>query len=158
MAIKLNRIIQSAPKNSVIPKRKIKSAVKLASPTEEQDQIKLAVWLDKNKLPFYAIPNGGKRNFFEAVKLKRCGVKAGIPDICLPLPNRKGYHGLYIELKRVSGGRVSDEQLAWQELLRKNGYCAEIAYGLEEAKKIVSNYFEEETFLQGKNDEYRNSN
>ena len=44
------------------------------------------------------IPNGGKRDKRTAVALKRQGVKAGVPDICLPVA-RNGYHGLYIELK-----------------------------------------------------------
>ena len=31
------------------------------------------------------IPNGGKRDKRTAVALKRQGVKAGVPDICLPV-------------------------------------------------------------------------
>ena len=34
----------------------------------------------------YHCPNGGSRNKAEAVKLKQMGVKAGIPDLCLPVP------------------------------------------------------------------------
>lgn len=37
------------------------------------------------------IPNGGKRDKRTAVALKRQGVKAGVPDICLPVA-RNGYH------------------------------------------------------------------
>ncbi len=136
------RTIQAAPRIGNIKKAKIKKAVKAVCPTEEYDQIRLAVWLDKNNIPFYAIPNGGKRNYFEAVKLKRCGVKAGVPDICVTVPSKKGHHGLYIELKRVSGGVVSDSQKEWQRILRENGYCCEIAKGFEEAKIVVKNYME----------------
>jgi hypothetical protein len=32
----------------------------------------------------HAIPNGGKRNVKDAVKLKREGVKAGVPDLFMP--------------------------------------------------------------------------
>lgn len=39
-----------------------------------------------------------KRDKATAVALKRQGVKAGVPDICLPVA-RNGYHGLHIELK-----------------------------------------------------------
>ena len=46
----------------------------------------------------YHIPNGGKRDACTAVNLKRQGVKAGVPDLHLPVA-RGGYHGLYIELK-----------------------------------------------------------
>lgn len=46
----------------------------------------------------YHIPNGGTRNKREAEHLRRQGVKAGVPDLCLPVP-RGEFHGLYIELK-----------------------------------------------------------
>ena len=46
----------------------------------------------------YHVPNGGSRNEIEAANLKRQGVKAGVPDLALPVA-RKGYHGLYIEMK-----------------------------------------------------------
>ena len=44
------------------------------------------------------IPNGGSRNQLEAANLKRQGVKAGVPDLCLPVA-RNGKHGLYVEMK-----------------------------------------------------------
>ncbi len=140
MAITKYRVIQDAPKSGALGKRLIKRAVKSECPSEEYDQIRLAVWLDQNQIPFYAIPNGGKRNYFEAVKFKRCGVKAGVPDICITLGSEEGHHGLYIELKRESGGKVSASQKKWQKILRENGYICEVAYGFEEAKRIVIDY------------------
>lgn len=68
------------------------------------------------------IPNGGYRNTSEAVRLKRQGVKAGVPDICLPVP-RGTFHGLYIELK-AKGGTPSKKQEWWLAALRKQGYAA----------------------------------
>ena len=44
------------------------------------------------------VPNGGKRDKATAIALKRQGVKAGVPDIHLPVA-KGSYHGLYIELK-----------------------------------------------------------
>lgn len=117
-----------------MPKR-IKSLI----PTEQEDQIKFAVWLAKQGILFTASANGGKRNLFEAMKLKKMGVSKGYPDISIEMSNRD-YNGLRIELKRVSGGIRSPEQIEWQKKLRKNGYCCEFANGLEEAKKIVLDY------------------
>jgi hypothetical protein len=108
-------------------------------PKEDQEQTKFVIWLEKNNILHFAIPNGGKRNLIEAFKLKRCGVKSGVPDVCIPIPSAP-YHGLYIELKRVSGGSVSESQKEWIINLRKKGYCAEIAKGADEAKQIVRNY------------------
>lgn len=109
------------------------------SPTEAQEQIKFAVWLAKQGIRFSASANGGSRNYLEAVKLKRMGVSSGFPDIEIPLPIEP-YHGLYIELKRVNGGKVSEVQLDWLNYLRSQGYYAEVAKGFEEAKAIVLHY------------------
>lgn len=108
-------------------------------PKEDEEQIKLAVWLTKRNIKFYAIPNGGKRNFWEAMKLKRTGVQRGVPDICVPIPSG-GYHSLYIELKRQKGGVVSSEQREWLDWLNKAGFYARVAKGFEEAKVIVEFY------------------
>jgi len=108
-------------------------------PTESDDQILLAVWLKKKGIRFTASANGGKRNYYEAIKLKRMGVSPGFPDIEIPYPSGK-YHGLYIELKRKKGGKVSPEQAEWLQYLRDKGYYAEIAHGFEEAKEIVTHY------------------
>ena len=75
----------------------------------------------------------------EALKFKRTGVQSGVPDLCIPIPT-KSYHGLYIELKRKKGGKLSDNQIYWLNLLRERCYYAEVAHGFEEAKAIVLHY------------------
>ena len=87
----------------------------------------------------YHIPNGGSRNRIEAHNLKLQGVKAGVPDICLPVPCGD-YHGLYIELKRTKGGIVSDAQKEWIEMLNGRGYLAVVAKGATEAIKVITEY------------------
>lgn len=82
------------------------------------------------------IPNGGKRDKRTAVALKRQGVKAGVPDICLPVA-RNGYHGLYIELK-AGKNKATKNQEKWQVFLNDQGYYAVICYGWREATKKVN--------------------
>jgi len=69
--------------------------------TEQETLIQWCGW-QQSKYPelklIYHIPNGGSRNTLEAANLKRQGVKAGVPDLCLPVA-RNGFHGLYIEMK-----------------------------------------------------------
>ena len=72
-------------------------------PTEDQEQIALISWAHKVKygngrLSDYLIhiPNGGSRNVIEASKFKKMGVKAGVPDLQLLIPNGL-IHGLWIE-------------------------------------------------------------
>lgn len=112
---------------------------KLPAPHEHQEQIRLAYWLKKNQILFFHIPNGGYRDIREASKFKAMGVQAGIPDLCIPYA-RKGHHGLWIELKRVSGGVLSDSQRFWMAELTKNGYLCVVAKGAEMAIECVKNY------------------
>ena len=87
-----------------------RTQVGLTSPSESVEQQCLFRWaaLQSGKYPelamMYHIPNGGSRGKVEAIRFKAEGVKAGVPDICLPVP-RGTWHGLYIELKRREGGQ-----------------------------------------------------
>lgn len=108
-------------------------------PSEEKDQIALSTWLKMQGIRFTASANGGKRHLWEAMKFKRMGVSSGFPDIFVPIPSG-GYHGLFIELKRKSGGKVSNVQIEWLAFLRGQGYFAEVCIGFEEAKKTVLSY------------------
>lgn len=84
------------------------------------------------------IPNGGRRDPIEARHLKEQGVKSGVPDLYLPVA-RKGYHGLYIEMKNENG-RVSDNQKWWIAELNNQKYYAVVCYGWEEAKQCLTDY------------------
>ena len=118
---------------------------KIIDPLEAQEQQALFTWaeLQSCKYPdlamMYHIPNGGRRDAKEAAMLKAEGVKAGVPDICLPVA-RGGYHGLYIELKRRSGGRTSAAQEAYISRLRAQGYAAFVCRGFERAKDVIMKY------------------
>lgn len=110
-------------------------------PTEHWEQVQLFAWsenLPELKL-MHAIPNGGKRDIRVAIKLKEEGVKAGVPDIFLPLP-RGGKHGLFIELKRRKYGRVSPEQLYWLDALMREEYACSVCHGREMARDVILDY------------------
>jgi len=114
-------------------------------PTEEQEQADLFEWaaLQLGRYPelslLYHIPNGGKRFIGQAVKFKAQGVKPGVPDLCLPVA-KNGFHGLYIELKRQKGGRVSEQQTQWLQALEAQGYKALVCNGWEEAANTLKAY------------------
>lgn len=86
----------------------------------------------------YHVPNGGKRDKATAVALKRQGVRAGVPDLVLPVA-RGGYHGLYIELK-APGGRPTKEQAEYIKDLKDQGYAAEICVGWQSAIEMLQAY------------------
>jgi hypothetical protein len=84
------------------------------------------------------IPNGGARSKATAGRLKAAGVKAGVPDICLPVP-RHGFHGLYIELK-WGKNKATEEQVGWLGDLRAQGYYTAICYGFQPAMDTIIDY------------------
>lgn len=120
-----------------------------ACPTEDQEQAALMAWAQMQTAArpelalLHHIPNGGARNARTGARLKAQGVKKGVPDLCLPVPCG-GYHGLYIELKRVSGGHVSAEQAEMLNALAAYGYKARICRGAEEAINTIRDYLREE--------------
>ena len=119
--------------------------VKRLVPTEAEEQRALFEWAEwaKAKHPqlrwMHHIPNGGSRNPIEARHLKEQGVKAGVPDIFLPTPNAI-HMGLFIEMKRRKGGKVSKEQSMWIHELNKAGYRAVFCKGWEEARDEILKY------------------
>ncbi len=93
-----------------------------------------------------ASQNGLHTSPQQAKRAKACGMKAGYPDLHLPVPNPR-YHGLYIELKRrgATPCHVRPEQLWWLEQLNALGYLATVAYGWEHAVTIIRAYLHEES-------------
>ena len=112
--------------------------------SEATEQEALITWcrIFENRYPelkmIYHIPNGGSRNRLEAANLKRQGVKAGVPDLCLPVP-KDGYHGLYIEMK-YGKNKTTGNQEEWLESLRQYGYKTAVCYGEDEARETIKQY------------------
>lgn len=114
------------------------------NPTEHEEQAQLmrmvqAAFPSEIAALLFAIPNGGARHIRTALNLKAEGVKAGVPDLYFAYPH-KGCHGLFIEMKRRHGGRVSDEQKQYIELLRAQGYAVEVCKGCDEAFEALVGY------------------
>ena len=119
---------------------------------EHGEQVRLMVWASLKTCEhpeldlLYAIPNGGQRNIIVAKRMKDEGMKAGVPDLHLPVA-RGEFHSLYIEMKSPSlkpkrGGRggVTTLQADWHERLRAQGNAVEICYGATEAENVITNY------------------
>jgi hypothetical protein len=90
----------------------------------------------------FAIPNGGQRSITEAVRLKAEGVLAGVPDLFLAKAGESS-HGLFIEMKRVKGGKISAKQQSVMEVLKHEGYAVLVAYGCDEAWPYVEQYLKD---------------
>jgi hypothetical protein len=104
----------------------------------------------------HAIHNQGHGDAKRGATARAEGVRAGVPDICLPVPQlRPGmfgpgnspavFHGLYIELKRPDSvgkkaGETSEVQDEWIKHLRQAGYKVEVCYGWLEARACILKY------------------
>lgn len=105
-------------------------------PTEYQEQAQVCDWLKARKVYYFAVPNGGSRSSpIEGARLKRIGAKAGVPDLVIvkPAPKHPEARGVALEMKRKKGGRLSDEQAYWLELLTQCGWLTFVAHGADEA-------------------------
>ncbi|WP_321833450.1 VRR-NUC domain-containing protein [Clostridium butyricum] len=116
--------------------------------SEAQEQAALFQWalLGRQKYKelelMYHVPNGGRREAKEGAALKRQGVKAGVPDICLPV-GKGGFFGLYIELK-VGRNKTSSMQDIWIKRLQDMNYKVEVCYGWLKAREVIEKYLNEE--------------
>lgn len=116
----------------------------------------------------YAIKNQGHGDKIRGANSKAEGVKAGVPDVLLPVMRKAealdpamfapivtpfadgGYGfgvvgGLYIELKRRKSergakGRTSDVQDEWIPWLQSQGYAVAVCVGWEEARDVLLRY------------------
>lgn len=104
--------------------------------TEYQEQCLLVQYLEIKGLMFSKLAQETfTKSWGIKMKNKMSGVRPGVPDMLVILPNHKL---LFIEMKRAKGGRTSPEQVKWIKALND---CKEVtaveAHGFEEAKKIV---------------------
>lgn len=102
----------------------------------------------------FAIPNGaflggdvktlrnGSTVSMAAIRMNRLkaeGLKPGVPDVMLPVA-RGGKHGLFLEFKRPKGGKHSEGQKLWRDMLLAAGFAHETPRSLDEAIAAVVNY------------------
>lgn len=134
----------------------------IAKSSEHSHQAALFCWaaLSLKTYPelrwLHAIPNGGTRGddpksrAIRGAKLKAEGVKAGIPDIFLPVPRQYStldglywYHGLYIEMKKPGEiKRTSDEQKEFGNYAIEHGYGWVVCDNWEFARDVIIQYLE----------------
>ena len=118
----------------------------LKEPTEAQEQQAFFKWCLRNPEELvgleliFAIPNGGLRDKVVANRMKLEGLRAGVPDMCLPIA-KGGFNALYIEMKVRSGGTVSKLQKMWHDVLRGHGNKVVVCCGFKEARKAVIEYY-----------------
>lgn len=115
-------------------------------------------YLERDTIPvlhrLHSIKNAGHGDAVRGARSAAEGVKAGVPDVFLPVQRRFidnkrqsdwHYAGLYIELKRVASktrkaGIQSNVQSDWQEYLQGAGYHVQVCFGWEAARDCLLDY------------------
>jgi hypothetical protein len=82
--------------------------------------------------------------------MKKQGTKAGFPDVIIfdvpeEIEGIAGYlhNGIAIELKRIKGGKVRENQLKWLRKLGSRDWITKVCYGADEAIDFLEKIFEE---------------
>jgi len=102
-------------------------------PSEHDEQVGFLNWF-RSRFPhvlIFAIPNGEKRALSVAKRLKAEGVVRGVPDLFVPA------WGLWIEMKRAKGGKLSDDQIGMMEYLEGIGQTVIVGKGATDASARV---------------------
>lgn len=118
-----------------------------AKPVDREGQEQAALMAElRLRMPevadlIYHVPNGGHRVKAVAAKLKAQGVKAGIPDLVLPMA-RGGYFGLYIEFKATPpyDAAISASQHERIRKLSDHGYLVIVCRGHFDAMEQIRAY------------------
>lgn len=125
--------------------------------TEDHEQRCVIEWAALVKVPrgamagrklgefLFAIPNGAHlsgspgQRAAQMARLKKAGLMVGVSDLFLSLP-ASARHGLYIEMKRIGPGKVSEEQTEFATKMMQAGYCVALCRGFERAKAAIEQY------------------
>lgn len=86
----------------------------------------------------YHVPNEGKRSIVTGSRMKKAGLKSGVPDIILPVAHG-GYIGLAIEMK-YGKNTLTEKQSEWLIALARAGHKTAVCYSFESAKDMIERY------------------
>ena len=108
---------------------------------EKDEQKRLCKWLKENKIGHWANGLGVKLDYDVKymASLRSQGHYKGIADMTILLPKGKA---MFLELKRVKGGVVSEEQKKWIKYLQSLDYPAKVCYGADEAIEWIKEELE----------------
>jgi len=121
-----------------------KRELQFREPSEHESQAAVVAWAKENESKWpelkllYAIPNGYNKSMASAIKAKKEGLRAGIPDLCLPVA-RGPFIGLYIEMKKKKGV-ISPAQQGLIELLKQNKHQVYVARSAIDAIAVIKTY------------------
>jgi len=111
-------------------------------PKEADEQKAFCRWLDLKKICYQGSMMGSFLHPATYNRAKLMGCKSGFPDIMVfdkpPLAHPShNYIGIAIELKRIKGGIISEEQYTWHNALILRKWLVKVCYGADEAIEFM---------------------
>jgi hypothetical protein len=106
---------------------------------EDEFQITVAKYLDSLGVLYCHVTNEGMIPVHYRAKLKRKGLKNGVPDILIFEPNKE-YSGLAIELKLGYNKPSPEINIGMANELKFRGWYAIWSNSLDEVINIIDNY------------------
>ena len=105
---------------------------------EDNLQMAVAMYLDLISVAWFHVANERKTTNRAGARLKKKGVKAGVPDVLIFEPKGK-YNGLALELK-VKPNVMTLEQKGWFTRLKMKGWYCACCYSFDEVQEVVDHY------------------
>ncbi len=127
---------------------------KAPMPSEYQEQCQVVSWArlmvstgqEPRLVLLHGDSSGVRLSIGAAVKMKKAGRIRGWPDIFLAVPMVEfvddliEYHGLFLEIKKRTGGVVSPDQRMIHKMLFEQGYQVEVCAGSDQAIRVIREY------------------
>ncbi len=122
-----------------------RKAKALPPPLESAEQASFVKWFEAQypRVRILAVPNGAflfgdqVQRAKQMARLKEQGLKNGVLDLLVPA------WFLWIEMKRVKGGVLSEDQVGWIEYLEGCGYKCAVCAGAQAAIDAVQAFVRE---------------
>lgn len=108
-------------------------------PTEHEEQVAVVEYIEylmkQGKIEgFTAIPqNMWTKSWGQKIKAKQEGVRPGFPDMVIVTKD----HVVFLEMKRIKGGVVREEQKRWKAILDSKATVSTISLGAKEALDFI---------------------
>ena len=107
-----------------------------------QEAVTLYLKLQYPGVKYCASLGGIRTGIKQARKARKTGYVKGFPDLQIT-EARKGYYGLFLELKKDNKAYASESQKNWIQALNERGYKAQITKGLDATIKAINDYLGE---------------
>lgn len=105
---------------------------------EDDLQMQVAQYCDLKRLLWAHPANERKTSPQAGARLKRKGVKSGVPDVMIYTPNQV-FNGLAIELK-IGRNKVTANQRQWLDDLGLCNWQTAMCYSFDDAKAVIDRY------------------